>query len=78
MTLPVKLCARYHAEPADVLCRILRLPDVPLTLKLDDDMVCVVPAVKLIVDGGVVIVIALNVFEPVMICTPVPPVNVRL
>ena len=55
---------------------MFKFPAEPVTLKAFT--VCVVPAVKLIVEGGVVMVVALNVLEPVMICTPVPPVKVRL
>ena len=50
---------------------VIRLPDVPDKLKLLN--VLVVPAVNRIDAGWVVLVMLLNVFEPVMVKAPAPP-----
>ena len=51
-----------QADPFDVLFNTFRFPAVPLTVKLVT--VVVAPAVNLIKEGGVVMVMVVNVFEP--------------
>jgi hypothetical protein len=56
--------------PGVALFNVTRLPDVPEAVK--DDTVCVVPAVKVIVTGCVVLVMLTNVLLPVIVNAPAP------
>lgn len=50
---------------------VTKFPAVPDKLKLDT--VCVVPAVKVTVEGCTVSVMSLKVLDPVMVNVPAPP-----
>lgn len=62
---------KVNCDPGVALLMVTKLPAVPARLKLDT--VCVVPAVKVTVDGCTVSVMSLKVLEPVMVNAPAPP-----
>ncbi len=69
--------ANCHWEPADVLCSVFKFPAVPLTVNVAT--VCLEPATKLTVWGGVSTLKSLKAFDPETVYDPVPlPVNRRL
>lgn len=70
LTVPEDL-DRVNCDPGVVLLIVTKLPAVPARLKLDT--VCVVPAVKVTVDGCTVSVMSLKVLEPLMVSVPAPP-----
>lgn len=61
---------RVNLDPGVSLLIVIKFPAVPARLKLDT--VCVVPAVKVTVDGCTVLVMSLKVLEPVMVNAPTP------
>jgi len=62
---------RVNCDPGVVLLMVTKLPAVPARLKLGT--VCVVPAVKVTVDGCEESVMSLKVLLPLMVSVPAPP-----
>jgi hypothetical protein len=69
----VPVSARVAAVPAIEAAIVTRLPLVPLTCQPPAVVIiCVVPEVGVIVFGPLQM-IAVNMFEPVIVIAPVPP-----